>query len=157
MKKLNKLFEQPRTLFVLTFLFVISYYSVLLLTKNDDFLLGLGAIIFPIWWVVVAKKSWSSRFRKNMSITIWSLVLLVSGLTVYVNYALPHGKSYPTGDYVCQNDDRGPCKEKYIEDLRDVPIAGWAKYWRREWEGYWMLLLFIGIIVSTGKQETDSA
>lgn len=64
------------------------------------------------------------------AVTIWILFFATFGLTYYVNNYLPHGPSYPTGEIVCQNDDRGPCGEVYKEDMRNLNIPDWAKFLR---------------------------
>lgn len=94
----------------------------------------------------------SPKLRKIFAVAIWTSLIVLVGLTVYVNYYMPHGPSYPTGDVVCQNDDRGPCREEYKEDLRNVDIPNWAKFLRRS-EGELLLfgLLFAGIVISAAK------
>lgn len=62
-----------------------------------------------------------------------------------------------TGDVVCQNDDRGPCAEKFIEDTSNLNIPEWAKFFKQS-EGMllWMGLIFAGIVISTKKNENDN-
>ncbi|OIP22802.1 hypothetical protein COX95_02580 [bacterium CG_4_10_14_0_2_um_filter_33_32] len=100
--------------------------------------------------------SLSAKLRKIFAVSIWSTLVVLVGLTVYVNYGMPHGPSYPTGDIVCQNDDRGPCGEEYKEDLRNVDIPNWAKFLRKS-EGELLLfgLLFAGIVVSGVKNKNQ--
>jgi len=100
--------------------------------------------------------SLSAKLRKIFAVSIWSTLVVLVGLTVYVNYGIPHGPSYPTGDIVCQNDDRGPCGEEYKEDLRNVDIPNWAKFLRKS-EGELLLfgLLFAGIVVSGVKNKNQ--
>jgi len=98
----------------------------------------------------------SAKLRKIFAIIIWTVFVVLVGLTVYVNYGMPHGPSYPTGDIVCQNDDRGPCGEEYKEDLRNVDIPNWAKFLRKS-EGQLLLfgLLFAGIVISGVKNKNQ--
>jgi len=98
----------------------------------------------------------SPKLRKFFATTIWTSLIVLVGLTVYVNYYMPHGPSYPTGEVVCQNDDRGPCGEEYKEDLRNVDIPNWAKFLRRS-EGQLLLfgLLFAGIVISGAKNKNQ--
>jgi len=98
----------------------------------------------------------SPKLRKIFATAIWTSLIVLVGLTVYVNYGMPHGPSYPTGDIVCQNDDRGPCGEEYKEDLRNVDIPNWAKFLRRS-EGELLLfgLLFAGIVISGTKNKNQ--
>lgn len=95
------------------------------------------------------KKLW-----RALTITIWIAFFCTTGLIYYVNHYLPHGPSYSTGDVVCQNDDRGPCAEKYIEYVEDLPIPTWAKFMKRS-EGMllWFGLAFAGVIMSGWKKE----
>ena len=96
------------------------------------------------------------KFWLVLTITIWVAFFVLMGIVAYVNYGLPHGPSYPTGDYECQNDERGPCGEVYKEDLRNVPIPKWAKYLRENWELYWIGLFVVGAAAS-GKLSKTSA
>lgn len=92
--------------------------------------------------------------RKILAITIWTAFTIFFGLTVYTNYYLPHGPSYPTGEIICRNDDRGPCGEKYIEDTRNLNIPEWAKF-LRESKGELLLfgLLFAVVVISGVKNK----
>ena len=84
-----------------------------------------------------------------LTITVWVGFFVASGLIYYVNHYLPHGTSYPTGNVVCQNDDRGPCGEVYKEDLRGLNIPSWAKFFKQsEGELLWIALLFASIVIS---------
>jgi len=81
-------------------------------------------------------------------VVVWSSFLVVSWLLYYVHHSLPEGPLYPTGEYVCQNDDRGPCREDYIEDVRDLDIPSWAKFFKKsEGELLWMGLFFVSIML----------
>lgn len=86
---------------------------------------------------------WGSRL-------IWALFIVLCASMFYVNHYLPHGPMIDTGDVVCQNDDRGPCGEKYIEDTRRLNIPDWAKFFRTsEAELLIYALAFAGIIASS--------
>jgi len=52
---------------------------------------------------------------------------------------------YPTGEIVCQNDDRGPCGEKYKEDLRGLDNPNWAIFLKEYGIGLIMALFFAGL------------
>lgn len=72
----------------------------------------------------------------------------MAALTFYVNWYMPHGPKYPTGEIVCQNDDRGPCGEQYKEDTRNLDIPEWAKFLRTSEATLLVMgLLFAGIVV----------
>ncbi|MDD5726298.1 MAG: hypothetical protein PHC53_02700 [Patescibacteria group bacterium] len=78
----------------------------------------------------------------------WSVVgVLVSTMAVvfYANWFYPHGNFYPTGDVICENDDRGPCHEQYKEDLRYVSIPKWVKTVRQNQSGAMLLIFASGI------------
>jgi hypothetical protein len=68
--------------------------------------------------------------RRLVEVAVWTAFLLLFSATAYVNWFLPHGPLYDTGDVVCQNDDRGPCTEQYKEDTRQLNIPKWAKFLR---------------------------
>lgn len=62
------------------------------------------------------------KIWKILSYLSWFGLLIFMILAFYVNHSLPRGEKYPTGEYVCQNDDRGPCAEEYREDLENLDI-----------------------------------
>lgn len=66
---------------------------------------------------------------------------------------MPHGPMIDTGDIVCQNDDRGPCGEKYIEDTRGLDIPNWAKVLRESGVMLLFGLAFAGICA--GRKNDD--
>ncbi len=76
-----------------------------------------------------------------LRVIAWYLFVIYIGLTIYVNYFLPHGPSYSTGEIVCLNDDRGPCGPEYKEDVRSLNIPEWAKFVRRD--SRFGILLFV--------------
>jgi len=94
----------------------------------------------------------NKNFWLILTITIWVAFIIVTGLIYYTNRYMPHGETKSTGDYVCLNDDRGPCKEEYKENLRNVDIPNWAKFFKQSGgELLWMGLLFLAIVISEGK------
>ena len=72
-------------------------------------------------------------------------VLLVGGITGYGNNFFPHGPAIPTGDYVCENDDRGPCHEATLEDTRNLNVPAWVKFERDNESA--VLLSLLGVAV----------
>jgi hypothetical protein len=82
----------------------------------------------------------NKKTYNTLGIVVWWVFAISMVLTVYVNYYLPHGLSYPTGEVVCQNDDRGPCGEQYKEDMSQLNIPDWAKFLRENF-----VLFFIGL------------
>jgi hypothetical protein len=96
----------------------------------------------------------NKKYWQILSVIIWIFFILALSLAYYANHYFPHGPSYPTGEYVCQNDDRGPCEEEYKEDLRGLNIPNWVKFFRNSSSNLvWMGLLLAGIITSTSSRE----
>lgn len=123
------------------------------------FLLGYAYFTKDLFWVVVLFYGLGihalltyripKKLRTTLAIVIWVAFFAVSGLLYYANHYFPHGPKYDTGDVVCQNDDRGPCAEKYVEDLHELNIPEWGKFFKSSGgELSWMALLFAGIVVS---------
>jgi hypothetical protein len=100
------------------------------------------------------KVSIPKRAIRLLGLAAWALFFVTGGLTYYVNHYMPHGPSYPTGEIVCENDDRGPCGEEYKEDMRRVPIPEWAKFLRE----YFILVLMplgVGATLLTARGSAD--
>lgn len=89
----------------------------------------------------------SAKIRKYTVNLFWVIGISLSVATIYVNYHLPHGPTYPTGEIVCQNDDRGPCREEYEEDMRNVDIPDSAKFIRENFGITLIALVFAGIVL----------
>ncbi len=106
---------------------------------------GLADLVFGIGYGAYGMQSMSRSIAKASSFLIWIVLAIVMSLTFYVNHYMPHGPSYPTGDIVCQNDDRGPCGEEYREDMTGLDIPDWAKTLRENFAGLVMLLIVAGI------------
>src|SRR3990167_9885283 len=96
----------------------------------------------------------NDRLRKALIIIIWTAFLLATFLLYYSNHYFPKGPMINTGDVVCQNDGRGPCSEKFIEDTSNLNVPEWVKFFKQS-EGMllWMGLLFAGIVISYKKTE----
>ncbi|KKP90716.1 MAG: hypothetical protein UR94_C0024G0028 [Parcubacteria group bacterium GW2011_GWA2_36_10] len=91
---------------------------------------------------------------KYLTIIVWVCFFTVTGFIYYVNHYLPKGPLFSTGDIICMNDGRGPCAPEYIEEVRDLNIPGWAKFFKKsEGELLWMALLFLGIILPAFKNK----
>ena len=96
----------------------------------------------------------SRRVTRLLGLATWALFIAMGGVTYYVNHYMPHGPSYPTGEMVCENDDRGPCGEEYKKDMRRVPIPEWAKFLRE----YFILVLMplgVGATLLTTRGSAD--
>ena len=75
-------------------------------------------------------------FLRQLCAVIWTMFVITLVSVFYVNYFLPHGPSYSTGEYVCQNDERGPCSEQFKEDMSGLDIPDWAKFIRENYLVY---------------------
>ncbi|KKU88618.1 MAG: hypothetical protein UY16_C0004G0013 [Candidatus Gottesmanbacteria bacterium GW2011_GWA2_47_9] len=80
---------------------------------------------------------------------------MVGILIYYVNHYLPKGPMIATGDVVCQNDGRGSCGESSVEDVRNLKIPEWAKFFKKS-DGMLLFfgLLFGAIVVSAKREES---
>jgi len=97
------------------------------------------------------------NFRKNLAIIIWTSFAIMAGLMFYVNHYMPHGPSYPTGEYVCAYGDRGPCGEEHVEDISKLDIPDWAKFVRSSaGEVFVIFLLVAGIFASTKTESKET-
>lgn len=139
-----------RGLLISAFMLGLSFWH------SDIFFVVALAYGWTIYFLI--KKSMPERVRHYFAIIIWIAFILVSGFTVYVNYWLPHGPSYPTGNTVCENDGMGPCGEEYREDLQGLNIPPWAKFLRKSDGNFLCLgLLFAGIVInSKGAPDSNS-
>lgn len=142
--------------------FVLIIISIILISLSvyhkDSFFVVI--LFYGLFIKLLLSKYIKGKVRKILAIVIWTALIIMFGLCFYVNHYLPHGPSYPTGDYVCQYGDRGPCGEAYEEDMGKLNIADWAKFLR---SSAGMLLLFglviAGIIASTkmkGKNDEEN-
>lgn len=94
-----------------------------------------------------------NTYRKKICVTIWIICAVWISAGFYTNHYFPHGPLIDTGDVVCQNDDRGPCGESYIEDTRKLAVPDWVKFFRTsEAELLLFGLVFAGIIASATPQ-----
>ena len=109
---------------------------------------------------IVSKKFVTTNRKLIINIAttvVWIGFLSVSGAIYYVNHYLPKGREFPTGEVVCMNDDRGPCAPEYIEDVTELSIPDWAKFFKKsEGQLLWMGLLFTGIVLPTLMKNPES-
>lgn len=118
--------------------------------ESDLFWIALLVLVAIIYFIV--KKQIIKKIIRIMSITIWSSCVVVAGLIFYVNYYLPHGPSYSTEYYTCDDYDR--CKEAYVEDMSNLNIPRWAKFLRSS-NGMllWLSLCLMGVVISSKKDK----
>ncbi len=122
--------------------------------ESDLFWIVLLVVIAIIYFI--AKKQMTKKIIRIMSIIIWSFCFVIAGLIFYVNYYLPHGPSYPTGDYTCDDYD-SRCGETYIEDMSKLNIPSWAKFLRGS-SGMllWLSLCLMGVVISSKKDKNNN-
>jgi len=99
--------------------------------------------------------NWSSLTRKRVGFVFLIILIMILGLTIYVNWYMPHGEMIPTG----YDDDRG--REIYVEDIRELNIPEWAKVIKYKESAVILIIFAIGIIslglfeYDKDKQESD--
>jgi hypothetical protein len=109
-----------------------------------------GAVPWLVAWIAWRGLARTEYFLEMPSTTvdafwrwagrlIWVVTVILAGSIYYANHYLPEGPLIDTGDVVCQNDDMGPCREQYTEDVSGLNIPKWAKFLKGE-ESF--LLLF---------------
>ena len=109
------------------------------MAKDDWFIPDL----FIAWgYAVYGIRSMSKAVARLSAGLILVAIIGLAGLTWYVSRYFPHGPSIPTGEVVCQNDDRGPCGDEYVEDTKAVDLPAWARH-VREYSFMYILLLSI--------------
>jgi len=111
---------------------------------------GEGFIVLTDLKIFMSKKFWFS-----WTVTVWAAFLVFLGLFYYVNWYMPHGPSYPTGDYDCMFDGEGPCGEIYKEDLSVVDIPNWAKFLRANGIFFFTGLPILGLILIAKIKKTE--
>lgn len=124
---------------------IIILVSIILLAltifQRDTFFAAI--LVFVLFIKFLLSNSLGNKIKKTLLMGVWVLAFMFCGLVFYVNYNFPHGPAYSTGEFICENDDRGPCHEEYREDMSDLNMPDWAKFLRE----YWILFL-IGLIIT---------
>ena len=85
-------------------------------------------------------KNWSSLTRNRVAIVFLIILIMILGLTIYVNWYMPHGEMIPAG----YDDDRG--REVYFEDYRELNIPDWAKVIKGNKSTVILIIFAIGLI-----------
>ncbi len=113
-------------------------------------------LIYGLLIKFLLTESISKKLRKILSVTIWTAALIITFLLYYSNHYFPRGPMIDTGDVLCQNDDRGPCSEKFIEDTSNLNVPTWVKFFKgSEGELLWFGLLFAGIVIIRDKLSSN--
>jgi len=97
------------------------------------------------------------RFLFILTTTIWTVAFIIFGLTCYVNWYLPRGTMYPTGENTCDYSDGRPpggCREIYKEDVSELSIPNWAKFFKENGINLFLVLCFVGVLM-IAKQEYE--
>lgn len=90
----------------------------------------------------MSKKTYKTFF--NITLAILAIIV---GLTIYVNWYLPHGSKFSTGEVICYNNERGPCVEDYKEDMRKLNIPNWAKFLRENSDKISLILIILSFFL----------
>ena len=81
----------------------------------------------------IMKKNYNCLSRKNNIIFIviaCSAVVASSVLLYSANHFYPKGSMYQTENIVCLNDDRGSCGKEYRENLNELQVPEWVKFFK---------------------------
>jgi hypothetical protein len=134
------------TIIISVILIALSFYH------KDSFLVVM--LIYGLLLKLLASKLIKGKVRKYLSVVIWASLAIMIVLMFYVNHYLPHGPSYPTGDYESAFDGRGPAAEIYHEDMSKLDIPDWAKFVRSS--AGWCLIFFLVIAGSIASGKNDN-
>lgn len=88
----------------------------------------------------------STKRWKLIQVAAWTYVVVIGGATAYGNNIYPHGPAIHTGEYVCRNDDRGPCGEATIENSRRLNVPAWVKLARANESGVFLSLIAVALL-----------
>lgn len=83
--------------------------------------------------------------NKKIILLISCVVVAVTSLLIYsANHFYPKGNMYQTDNVLCINDDRGPCGNEYDENLNELQVPGWVKFFKGS-SGFFVW--FVSIVV----------
>lgn len=153
--------------------FVIAYWALRRGRRGWAIFAGLGALLFNPLLPMLGNNGWDvaglaygtaygllgigSTQPKIAGIVVGvfgTCAAVAFTLTFYVNYYMPRGPQYPSGDIVCMNDGRGPCGEEMLEDTSNLNIPNWATFLRKNI--IWTFFFFgAGTVLSFAKSRED--
>jgi len=105
----------------------------------------------------MAESSILKKIMPALAVVIWVIFLVDVGLGYYVNHSFQKGPRVETGDIVCNSDERGNCSEKTVEDLSQVGNPNWVKLVKKNWEGAFLVLLVVGVVISSIAWKTEES
>lgn len=114
---------------------------------TSENLLVLIAVLIGIYiWRNI--KNWSDLTKKYFRSIFWIAVIILAGLTFYVNRYMPKGEMIDTGYEVEAPDwsSGGPI-EKFVEDVRELNIPNWAKFLKLRGADLVFILVVIGALL----------
>ena len=88
--------------------------------------------------------------KKILTVAIWINIIALSGITYYVNHHLPKGPMYETGDVACKYDGR-VCGLEKKEDISQLNIPNWAKFFKKDYPIVLIMGLFVLVILINNK------
>lgn len=92
-------------------------------------------------------KNWSDLTKKKFRSIFWITVIILAGLTFYVN-SMPKGEMIDTGYEVEAPDwSSGGPVEKFVEDVRELNIPNWAKFLKLRGAELVLFLVVIGALL----------
>jgi hypothetical protein len=148
MDKIWLIVKNHRIAIVLSIIAIAFYIS-----DQDSFFI---AILIYGWFLKLLNSDLiKGKIRQYLNIAIWTACAIMIVLTFYVNHYMPHGASYPTGDVVCEHDDRGRCVDEYKEDLSKLNIPDWAKFVRSSAGLCSIFGLFLAGAITSRKTENE--
>ena len=98
----------------------------------------------------------SRKIRIVISSTIFLAFAVLIGMIFYSHQFLPRGEFYQTGEFVCQNEEGGPCAPEVREDLRNLNIPAWAIFVRTSAGKLLAFALCFAAIVSIKSGDSES-
>ena len=97
----------------------------------------------------------NKKLFRPLANIVWIVCFLIFGLTVYVNWYLPHStKLIDTGIESCP-DNSVDCAEQYQEDMRKLNIPDWAKFLRRNGLNLFVGLIILGTCLTAGARNYE--
>jgi len=148
-------FLNPILISIIVFWIFMRPFNRSSFTRGNIFLFIALAIGIYIWRNI---KYWSMPIKKRIRLIAWVVFVVFMGLIIYVNYYMPHGEMIDTGYEIDPPEwSRGGPVEKYVEDMRELNIPGWAKFLRANTTAIFLIGIFVaGSITDLIKREESN-